>query len=171
MKKLLLIPVLVGLAAVPSIASAQRHNSQDSTAHHTASVNESSDDTLENEIHNTTTTEQQLSDSHDANDDNPGAQHSSDSDDDQQTTTAPSGAITIDEAKTIAQNVYPDKTIKKVELENEHGTVVYSVRFTDSSRVDVSAADGSVVRSEMEADQEKEESESGSDSSGHSNDD
>ena len=53
--------------------------------------------------------------------------------------------ITIQEAITIAQDKRPDSKLKKVELEVEDGVAVYSVRFTDDSRVNVSAADGSVL--------------------------
>lgn len=56
-------------------------------------------------------------------------------------------SVTIDTARTTAQATFPSKTIVKIELESENAIVVYSVRFSDGSRVDVSATDGSVVRS------------------------
>ncbi|MBA2279043.1 PepSY domain-containing protein [Candidatus Saccharibacteria bacterium] len=55
-------------------------------------------------------------------------------------------SITIQEAIIIAQEKRPDSKLNKVELEVEDGVIVYSVRFTDDSRVDVSAADGSIQR-------------------------
>jgi uncharacterized membrane protein YkoI len=55
--------------------------------------------------------------------------------------------VTIDAARTTAQAVFPDKTITKIELESENSVVVYSVRFSDGSRVDISAVDGTVVSS------------------------
>lgn len=63
--------------------------------------------------------------------------------------TVPSGyvpGITLQEARTIAQNQRPGKTINKIELEVENSIVVYSVRFTDDGRVDINANDGSIVR-------------------------
>jgi uncharacterized membrane protein YkoI len=60
-------------------------------------------------------------------------------------------SVTIDSARATAQGIFPDKTVNKIELETENGIVVYSVRFTDDSRVDVSATDGSVVRTRDEA--------------------
>lgn len=56
--------------------------------------------------------------------------------------------ITVDQAKATAQGTLPGKTVKKVELEPENGVMVYSVRFTDDSRVDVNATTGAVVRTE-----------------------
>ncbi|HRF28031.1 MAG TPA: PepSY domain-containing protein [Candidatus Saccharibacteria bacterium] len=56
------------------------------------------------------------------------------------------GAISLSEARQIAQNQRPGATITKIELENEHGVVVYSVRFSDGGRVDVNAQTGDVVR-------------------------
>ena len=63
----------------------------------------------------------------------------------------PSGfvaGITVDQAKAKAMATLPGKTVKKVELEPEDGVMVYSVRFTDGSRVDVNATSGAVVRTE-----------------------
>jgi uncharacterized membrane protein YkoI len=56
--------------------------------------------------------------------------------------------ISVDQAKATAQGTLPGKTVKKVELEPEEGVMVYSVRFTDGSRVDVNATTGAVVRTE-----------------------
>lgn len=51
-------------------------------------------------------------------------------------------------AKTIANGRLSGKTIEKVEIETEEGVKVYSVRYTDDSRVDVRATDGAIVRVE-----------------------
>lgn len=61
----------------------------------------------------------------------------------------PSGfvaGVSVQQAKDIASAKFPAKTITKIELESENGVVVYSVRFSDGSRVDVNATDGSVIR-------------------------
>jgi uncharacterized membrane protein YkoI len=55
-------------------------------------------------------------------------------------------AISFDKAREVALKQKPGGTISKIELELEEGKLVYSARFTDGARVDVSAADGSVVR-------------------------
>lgn len=49
-------------------------------------------------------------------------------------------------AREIALARMPNATVHKIELESEEGKLVYSVRFTDESRVDVNATDGVVVR-------------------------
>lgn len=56
------------------------------------------------------------------------------------------GDITQEQAVDIASKQVPGKTLKKVEIETEEGTKVYSVRFTDDTRVDVRASDGTIVR-------------------------
>ncbi len=61
---------------------------------------------------------------------------------------APSDSVTEQEARTIAQNQMPGKTILKVEHETEHGVNVFSVRFSGGGRVDVNASDGNIVRTE-----------------------
>lgn len=55
-------------------------------------------------------------------------------------------AISFAQARSIAANARPGATITKIELENEHGVVVYSVRFSDGGRVDVSAETGNILR-------------------------
>lgn len=57
--------------------------------------------------------------------------------------------ITFAQAREIALAKVPGGTVRKIELETEHGRVVYSVRFVGGSRVDVSAEDGSVVRTKI----------------------
>jgi len=54
--------------------------------------------------------------------------------------------ISLQQAIAIAQAERPDSRVEKVELEVEEGIVVYSVRFTDDSRVDVNATTGSIQR-------------------------
>lgn len=55
-------------------------------------------------------------------------------------------SISLVEAVDKAKQTLPGKKVRKVQLEVEDGVVVYSVRFTDGSRVDVNAATGEVVR-------------------------
>jgi len=55
-------------------------------------------------------------------------------------------AVSLAQARSIAENRRPGKVVRKIELEVEHGVVVYSVRFTDEGRVDVNATTGEVVR-------------------------
>lgn len=54
--------------------------------------------------------------------------------------------ISINQARQVAQNQRPGKTITKIEIETENGVVVYSFRFSDNGRVDVNASNGSVLR-------------------------
>lgn len=61
-------------------------------------------------------------------------------------TSLPAGSTTIDQAMGVAQAAFPNKTIRKIEVETEDGAVVISVRFTDNSRVDVRASDGQITR-------------------------
>lgn len=56
--------------------------------------------------------------------------------------------LTLTQARTIAQDKRPGKTIKKVEREVEKGVGVYSVRFTDSGKVDVNAVTGAIMKFE-----------------------
>ncbi len=55
-------------------------------------------------------------------------------------------SVNFDKAREVALARNPGGTIAKIELESEEGLLVYSVRFVDDARVDVSAANGSVVR-------------------------
>lgn len=57
--------------------------------------------------------------------------------------------ITIDGARKIASDSMPGKTIRKIKLEAEHGAIVFSVRFTDGSRVDVDATSGAITNSKV----------------------
>lgn len=54
--------------------------------------------------------------------------------------------ISFSKALEIAKAQKPSSKVFKIELEEEGGVLVYSVRFTDKARVDVSATDGSIVR-------------------------
>lgn len=56
--------------------------------------------------------------------------------------------VSLVQARSIAEAKRPGKTIKKIEMEVEEGVVVYSVRFTDSGRVDIDATTGEIVRVE-----------------------
>lgn len=58
----------------------------------------------------------------------------------------PSDSISLDRAIATANATLPGKTLKKVEIEQRQGSAIYSVRFTDGSRVDVRAGDAQVTR-------------------------
>lgn len=79
--------------------------------------------------------------------------------------------ISIDQARQIALDRRPGKTIKKIELEMENGVGVYSVRFTDSGRVDVNATNGAIVKVEAGDGEHPPEDNSSDDSNDDSGDD
>lgn len=54
--------------------------------------------------------------------------------------------VSIQDAINTAKQNRPNSTLEKVELELEDGVVVYSVRFTDESRVDIDAISGEIRR-------------------------
>lgn len=148
MKKILLIPAVIGLVAVPSFVVAHRGADGDKPN------NVRQEDRRQGSPAQTRTTDSDssgLDDSQDSSDDNSNDGSSS------ANTPASSSSVTLEQAKTIALGVFPDKTIKKVETELEHGVLVYSVRFTDSSRVDVNSNNGSIVRTEQEDDDHSED--------------
>lgn len=62
--------------------------------------------------------------------------------------------ITADEAKAAALAQFPGGTVQKVELENENGSLVYSVHLTDANGkawdVKVDAGNGTVLHTEAE---------------------
>lgn len=131
MKKILASAVVLTLVAVPSVALAQRNDqstgqqtpsgssqSERTSVEHRANLNASVVKELETENEDVATSLQ-----------------------------TPSGSITLAQAEAIAQAQFPDKTIVKVETEQEDGSMVFSVRFSDGSRVDVSAT-GQVLRSQ-----------------------
>lgn len=79
-------------------------------------------------------------------------------------------AINFSRARDIALAQYPNGIIRKIELELEHGVVVYSVRFIDGSRVDVNAGNGKVERKQAKSQAERAERET-EDESDDSDDD
>ena len=58
--------------------------------------------------------------------------------------------ITADQAAAAARAYVGGGTVERVELEEEHGQLVYEVRFTNNSRVYVDAASGAVVYARLE---------------------
>lgn len=78
-------------------------------------------------------------------------------------------AISFEQARKIAQDKFPDSKIVKIELEQEEGKVVYSVRFDDKARVDVNAANGSVVRTKDPKPEKKEKTSANPNASPNSN--
>lgn len=77
--------------------------------------------------------------------------------------------ISIVEAIRIAQAERPGKDVRKVELELEDGELVFSVRFTDKGRVDVSAETGGIV--EVRGEEGKREKSRDDDDDNDNNDD
>ena len=81
-------------------------------------------------------------------------------------------AVSIDQARKIASDSMPGKTIRKIKLEAEHGAIVFSVRFVDGSRVDVDATTGAITMSKTgnsgSGKSEDSQSKSGSSGSGKS---
>ncbi len=67
---------------------------------------------------------------------------------------AGSAKITADQAKQAALGQFPGATVKKVDLENENGSVVYSIQLTDKSGkaqdVKVDAGNGKVLATEAD---------------------
>ncbi len=76
---------------------------------------------------------------------------------------------TIDfaKARALALAAHPG-TVQKIELENEEGSLVFSVRFTDGARVAINAVDGSVVRNQSSKDSPSTSSKQSDDSSNSS---
>ncbi len=128
----LMIAGLVALVAVPTIASARQE--ADDPVGHTRQEDRQADRREDRQQDNTATT-QSTETVVDGIKVETGA-------------TLPNGAISMEEARVIAQGQRPDSIIFKVEIEAEDGTVVYSFRFTDDGRVDVRASDGTVNRVE-----------------------
>jgi len=80
-----------------------------------------------------------------------------DEDDDSLPTT--SVTISIDQARKIAQDRRPGKTINKIEVDNDGGKVYYSVRFTDSGKVEVDGTTGAIRKVEEPETQNEENKE------------
>lgn len=146
MKKILMIPAVIGLLAVPSFALAHTGTVSNTLL---TGASSSDKDTSKN-------TSKPMSDDNDKSDSSP--------------VVAPAGSISVDQAKTIALGVFPSKTIKSVETEPEHGMFVFSVRFTDGSQVNIQASDGAVLSNESE-NQSDDSPNAGVNSSKHRGDD
>ncbi|HEY0603326.1 MAG TPA: PepSY domain-containing protein [Herpetosiphonaceae bacterium] len=80
------------------------------------------------------------------------------------------GRITADQAAAAARAYVGGGTVERVELEEEDGRLVYEVRFTNNSRVYVDAVSGAVVYARLE-ESRRDDSNSGSSSSGSGRDD
>lgn len=59
--------------------------------------------------------------------------------------------IKADQAMAAAQAAYPGAQVKKVELDNENGCLVYSLELSNGEEVLVDAGNGSVLRKESPA--------------------
>jgi uncharacterized membrane protein YkoI len=81
------------------------------------------------------------------------------------------GRITAEQAVAAARAYVGGGTVERVELEEEHGQLVYEVRFTNDSRVYVDAVTGAVVYARLEDESSRDASNSGSGSSGSGRDD
>lgn len=55
-------------------------------------------------------------------------------------------SVSLQDVLSKAKAEHPGIEVRKVELEVEDGVVVFSVRFVDKFRVDIDAADGSILR-------------------------
>lgn len=194
MKKLLTAALVVGLLAVPSAAMA-RNGADDTTNSNVPADARSSSSRLDSSSSRSSSGSSSDSSDDNSTDDN-SADHNNRSADDanesrvtipgqtgtikvQNEATVPADGISLDDAVAAAQAKMPGKTIEKVETETEDDEVVYSVRFTDDSRVDVRASDGVVVRTEIkdrddiddDLDDRDDEDNSGSGNSGSGNSD
>lgn len=61
--------------------------------------------------------------------------------------------ITANQAMAAAQAAYPGAQVKKVELENENGCLVYAVELSNGLELKVDAGTGKVVHQEQEEDE------------------
>jgi uncharacterized membrane protein YkoI len=59
--------------------------------------------------------------------------------------------INAGQAMAAAQKAYPGMAVKKVELDNENGCLVYSLELTNGGEVLVDAGNGAVLRKESPA--------------------
>lgn len=57
-----------------------------------------------------------------------------------------SGGIGLARAVEVALKAAPNSAVKEIELEEDDGTLVYHIKFTNEARVDVDATTGEVVR-------------------------
>lgn len=60
----------------------------------------------------------------------------------------PTGGISADQATAAALAAFPGTSAVSVDLDDENGTIVYSVELGDGREVKVDAADGTVIASE-----------------------
>jgi uncharacterized membrane protein YkoI len=63
--------------------------------------------------------------------------------------------ISAEEAKAAALAANPGASVAKVELDNENGSLVYSVELSNGTDVKVDAGNGAVLHTETGADKEK----------------
>lgn len=63
---------------------------------------------------------------------------------------APLAKITADQAIAAAKAAYPGTQVKKVELENENGCLIYEVHLSNGMELKVDAGTGKVVHQEQE---------------------
>ncbi len=61
--------------------------------------------------------------------------------------------ITANQAVAAAQAAYPGAQVKKVELENENGCLMYAVELSNGLELKVDAGTGQVVHQEQEEDE------------------
>ena len=76
------------------------------------------------------------------------------SEDDESAALAGQATITSDEAKAAALAANPGATVVKVELDNENGTLVYSVELSNGSEVKVDAGNGTILLTEADGENE-----------------
>lgn len=64
--------------------------------------------------------------------------------------------ITVEKVQTIVQEAYPDYTIGEIELENDHGTLVYDVEVADRDSIpydiEVDPDDGTILQIQLDDD-------------------
>lgn len=160
MKKYLAIAAVIGLIAVPSLVVANRRND----------VANNTEDSTQQELVATQDDSKREADSLDQVDNDEDKVNAQGVKIEGEHKVA-AGSISTDEAISIAQGVYPSAKVEKVEIETEDGVTVYSVRFSNSARVDVRATDGRVVRTEPGDQEDKSDDGEDSDSEDESNDD
>lgn len=159
MRKVILTSALIGLIAVPGVVIARHGNgSDDSSTSQTQQTAEAETEHADSVDDNSGTADQRLS----SHDDQNTQDSSIESDDDEdgsveQEDALPTGSISIDEARAIAEEAHPGSSVNKIEVETEHGAVVFSVRFDDGAKVDVDS-NGSIVKVEVEEEENEDES-------------
>lgn len=65
--------------------------------------------------------------------------------------------VTADQAMAAAVAAYPGTQVKKVELENENGCLIYEAHLGNGMELKVDAGNGKVVHQEQEKDEEHRE--------------